>query len=84
MIPEKVQSTPDFILLGRTVIPGEMSSPAKRAVILMPGIRASLDPKVCDTIHIIVEIVRFYNCVLDIEKFLHKVSVEAILILLYR
>ncbi len=50
----------------------------------MPSIRASLDPKVCDTIHIIVEIVRFYNCVLDIEKFLHKVSVEAILILLYR
>lgn len=50
----------------------------------MPGIRASLDPKVCDTIHIIVEIVRFYNCVLYIEKFLHKVSVEAILILLYR
>ena len=45
----------------------------------MPDIRRGLDADMGHAILIVVNIVGFYNSVLDIEQFLHKVSAEAIL-----
>lgn len=61
--------TPDFILLCLPVISGKIPSSAKRTLILIPDIWASLDSKVGHTICIVVKVVRFYNGVLDIEQF---------------
>ena len=64
-----VQSAPD-LGIRRCGIITRAALPAVRAVILVPGIRVGLDAEVSNTICIIVEIVRFYNRVLDIEQFL--------------
>ena len=67
--PAEVQTTPYFPVLHRTVIAG--AAPAtERTVIPVPCTGTCLDPEVNDTILIRVEIVGFYNGVLDIEQFL--------------
>jgi hypothetical protein len=61
-----VQSTPDLGLRRHGIIAGT-ASPAVRTVVLVPCSWAGLDAKMGDTISVIVEIVGFYNCVLDIQ-----------------
>lgn len=65
----EVQTAPNLVILSLPVVSGEIPLSTKRTFILMPGIRTSLDPKVGYTVRIVVEAVRFYNCVLDIEQF---------------
>ena len=66
----KVQTAPDLVASGLTVVSGKIPSSAEGAVILMPGIRTGIDPEVSNTIRIVVEVVGFYNNVLGIEQFL--------------
>lgn len=76
--PAEVQTAPYFPVLHRAVI-ARAASAAERTVIPVPCTGTGLDPEVNDTILIRVEIVGFYNGILDIEQFLHNVLDEAIL-----
>lgn len=67
--PAEVQTAPYFPVLHRAVI-ARAASAAERTVIPVPCTGTGLDPEVNDTILIRVEIVGFYNGVLDIEQFL--------------
>ena len=64
----EVQTAPNLVILSLPVVSWEIPLSTERTFILMPGIRTSLDPKVGYTVRIVVEAVRFYNCVLDIEQ----------------
>ena len=63
-----VQSSPHLRILCWVVI-SLAASATEGAVIFMPGIRAGFDTDMGHAILIVVDIVRFYNRVLDIEQF---------------
>ena len=64
-----VQPSPHLWVLCWAVISLTVSA-TEGAVIFMPGIRACLDAEMCHAILIVVDIVGFYNSILDIEQFL--------------
>ena len=67
--PTEVQTAPYFPVFHRAVIT-RAAPAAERTIISVPCTETCLDPEVNDAILIRVEIVGFYNGVLDIEQFL--------------
>ena len=66
----KIEASPDLPLFGRTIIAGASASSAERAVRAMPRIGTGMDQKMSNVIFILIKLIGFNNCALDIEQFL--------------